>query len=174
MKTYPNVERFLESIADVAAIEGLITEDMTIFRNLIRAVMMDGITIAPNVVLSLDEAEDILRNLVNKAHPSTCHCEEAKNSCECTHEPAAPGDHKVTGPDQSTEESAEDPAECDDACCESSEEESEEEYEEEYEEKTEINFDVFPFKQVFFNNIDFTRQSDGTIHFTIEDIEFHQ
>ena len=155
MKTYPNVERFLESIADVAAIEGLITEDMTIFRNLIRAVMMDGITIAPNVVLSLDEAEDILRGLVNKVNPSACCCEEAKNGC------VGPAPSDFSEPDQSTEEPTEDPAECDDACCESPEG------------KVEINFDDLPFKHVFFNNIDCTCQPDGTIHFTIEDIEFH-
>ena len=162
MKIYSNVNRFLEEISTAVTADNKFIDKSEVYHALMKAILLDGVTVAPNVVLSLDEFEDVLRDLANKGQSTTwrqddaCCQGDACASCE-------PSSCHEEENDSSDGDSADDTCGTED--CSSM--------------PSPTDFLNHPLlgklldKNLFINDIDYDCQPDGTERLTIESIEFH-
>ena len=171
MKIYPNVNRFLEEISTTVASKVTIIDKSEVYQALMRAILLDGVTIEQDVVLSLDEFEDVLRDLTNKdrcCQSNTC-CQAPDKTCASYEEESAEDDDQPQADselpcggetrccEEEIDDSDEDDDDCEDCCC-----------------TAEAIGDVLCAlleKDIFVNGIDYTSQPDGTEHLAIENIQ---
>lgn len=197
MKIYSNVNRFLEEISTAVTADNKFIDKSEVYHALMKAILLDGVTVAPNVVLSLDEAEDILRDLVNKDQPTTCcqdnTCCQAPDKTCASHEEESAEQNEASddvfgdvpdAPAAERDDQADPELPCggETRCCEEEIDDSDEDDDDckgEDSSDTPSLCDIMNHrllsklldKKLFVNGIDYTSQPDGAEHLTIENIQ---